>query len=296
MEMWQLKQRQALPLEVKIELTKKKIREWYEAWDGEVYVSYSGGKDSTVLLHMVRSIYPDIPAIFIDTGLEYPEIKEQVRATENVVVLRPKMQFSEVIEKYGFPVVSKEQSRYIHQVRTTNSDYLRELRLHGGSNGKSFKVSEKWKYLIDAPFKISDNCCEVMKKRPVKKYEKDTMRKPMTGEMAGESLLRKQRYLQHGCNGFNTSRPKSTPIGFWLEEDVWAYIRKFNVPYSSIYDTGVDRTGCMFCMYGIQFDGSPNRFHRMKETHPKHYDYCINKLGCGAVLDYIGIEYGKEKV
>jgi 3'-phosphoadenosine 5'-phosphosulfate sulfotransferase (PAPS reductase)/FAD synthetase len=112
MEIWQLKQLQSLPLEVKVEKTKKRICEWYEYWDGQVYVSFSGGKDSTVLLHIVRELYPDIPAVFCDTGLEYPEIRDFVKTIDNVIWLKPEMNFKEVIEKYGYPVISKAIADY----------------------------------------------------------------------------------------------------------------------------------------------------------------------------------------
>ena len=88
MEYWQLKQRQALPLDAKIEMSKRRIREWYDGMDGLIYVSFSGGKDSTVLLHLVRSIYPDTPAVFLNTGLEFPEIVRFVRKMENVTWLK----------------------------------------------------------------------------------------------------------------------------------------------------------------------------------------------------------------
>ena len=94
---------QNLPLELKILKTEQRIREWYEHWEGQVYVSFSGGKDSTVLLHIARSIYPDIPAVFVDTGLEYPEIRRFVKQTKNVIWLKPEMNFRRVIEKYGYP-------------------------------------------------------------------------------------------------------------------------------------------------------------------------------------------------
>ena len=58
-----------------------------------------------------------------------------------------------------------------------------------------------------------------------------------------------------------------------------------------LYTTGVNRTGCMFCMFGVQLEKEPNRFQKMKETHPKQYDYCMNKLGLSKVLDFMGINY-----
>lgn len=104
---WELAQMQSLPLEAKITMTKNRIRQWYEYYNGDVYVSFSGGKDSTVLLHIARSIDPDIPAVFCDTGLEYPEIREFVKTVNNVTWIKPKMNFRKVIETYGYPLISK---------------------------------------------------------------------------------------------------------------------------------------------------------------------------------------------
>lgn len=104
---------QALPLEVKVRMTQNRIREWVsEFGTSGVYVSFSGGKDSTVLLHIVRQMYPDIEAVFVNTGLEYPEIQSFVRTFENVTILRPKMRFDDVIRKYGYPILSKNISAY----------------------------------------------------------------------------------------------------------------------------------------------------------------------------------------
>lgn len=98
---------QAWPLPRKIQVTQTRIIEWYIKNKGQVYVSFSGGKDSTVLLDLVRRIYPEVPGVFLDTGLEYPEIRDFVKTKENIVWLKPEMNFRKVIETYGYPVISK---------------------------------------------------------------------------------------------------------------------------------------------------------------------------------------------
>lgn len=286
LEHWQLEQRQGQPLDIKEQLTANRIKAYYERLNGKVYVSFSGGKDSTALLHQVRRIYPNVPAVFIDTGLEYPEIREFVKTVDNVVWLKPKMPFNQVIEKYGYPVISKENAQKIKEIRTTKSEKLKHKRLYGDEKGNG-KLSEKWQFLINAPFKISDRCCHIMKKQPVKKYEKETGRGTIVGTMAADSRLRETSYLQHGCNSFE-GRPMSTPMAFWFESDVWDYIKKYNLPYSKIYDMGYTRTGCMFCMFGLHLN-KESRFDRMKTTHPQIYNYCMEKLGLREVIRYCDI-------
>lgn len=286
LEQWQLTQRQNLPLEVKILMSQRRITEWYRHYEGKVYVSFSGGKDSTVLLHLVRSMFPDVPAVFIDTGLEFPEIREFVNTIPDVIVVRPKIPFTEVIEKHGFPVVSKEVSQKIREIRTTKSTKLLDKRMNGDAKGNG-KLPEKWKYLIQAPFKISDRCCYELKKNPVHLYEKETGRVPFIATMAVDSLLRATSYKKSGCNSFTGARPKSLPMAFWREQDVWDYIKQNELPYSSIYDKGYTRTGCMFCAFGVHLEKHPNRFEQMEQTHPAQYRYCMDRLGLREVIEYM---------
>ena len=121
--------------------------------------------------------------------------------------------------------------------------------------------------------------------------------------MACESVERKSHWLKEGCNSFDAKKAASKPMSFWTEQDVLEYLVRTGIPYSPLYGdivrdeggvlhtTGAQRSGCMFCMFGVHLEPEPNRFQRMAVTHPKQYDYCINKLGCGQVLEYIGVPY-----
>lgn len=284
-----LKQKQSLSLKNKVILANRRIKEWHEHWDGQVYIAFSGGKDSTVLLHLIRLRYPNIPAVFADTGLEYPEIREFVKTIDNVIWIKPSMNFKKVIEKYGYPVISKEQSLYIQELRKASSAYLMGVRWIG-KKGR-FKISKQWRKLALSDISVSPNCCDVMKKEPMQKYERKTGRKPFIGTMASDSSLRKAKYLQTGCNIYERKHPSSCPLSVWLEKDIWEYIRQNNLPYSKIYDMGYERTGCMFCMFGVHLEGYPNRFQRMQKTHPNLYEYCIEKLDLKKVLKLINVPY-----
>ncbi len=322
---------QSVPLDMKIKMTKTRIRDWYEYYAGNVYVSFSGGKDSTVLLHIARELYPDIPAVFVDTGLEYPEIREFVKTFDNVKILYPEKTFFQVVAEYGYPIIGKEVAKSVYYARK-ESDWAIK-RFEGlnpdGSASKFKKRYVKYKPLLNAPFGISSYCCDVMKKSPAHKYEQETGRKPITAIMAEESQQRQSAWLRNGCNAFDVDCPVSHPLSFWRQQDILQYLKSFNVPYCPVYGdivnqdsqlklfdlsedserlvtTGCERTGCMFCMFGITNDKAPNRFQRLKLTHPKIYDYCIgggeydengmlkpNKkgLGIGTILDYLGVDY-----
>lgn len=142
-EMWELQQMQALPLKMKIKLTQSRIRQWVnEFGEDGVYISFSGGKDSTVLLDIIRKMYPSIKAVYVDTGLEYPEIKQFVKSFDNVEIIRPEMVFKDVIVKYGYPMISKEVSDCVQGARK----YLTSILQSEGSYEKlmdSLKPNEE---------------------------------------------------------------------------------------------------------------------------------------------------------
>lgn len=293
-----LKAMQELPLYRKILITQTRIIEWYEKNHGKVYVSFSGGKDSTVLLDIVRKIYPDVPAVFIDTGLEYPEIREFVKTIDGSVWLRPEMGFRQVIETFGYPLISKEVSQKIYEARN-KPDGAAAARFDDNSPhnikwGNRFSMS-KWAWLKDGQIPISHMCCNIMKKKPAKKYEKETGNKPIVASMACESQNRRTAWLRNGCNSFNSKRPISQPMSFWTEQDILTYLSEFNVPYcpvygeirkdqnSKLYTTKCERTGCVFCGFGCHLEKEPNRFQKLKMTHPKLWEYCMRPWSRGGL-------------
>lgn len=329
---------QSEPLEAKIRRSIAKIGEWYKAYDNHCYVSFSGGKDSTVLADMCakwcKEINTTLYLVFVNTGLEYPEIRKHVeffaqwlrdkRGTEVILeILRPEMRFDEVIKKYGYPIISKEVSQAVAEYRK-NPDGCRKARFEGtGRYIKSAYSLKKWAPLAKTDIPVSHKCCYVMKKNPAKKYEKETGRKPIIATMAEESYLRRQKWLISGCNAFGAKRPTSQPMSFWTEQDVLRYLKIYDIPIASVYGdivcdgannklkaTGCDRTGCMFCGFGCHLEKpGEGRFERLKETHPRQYEYCIgggeydengkwtpNKrgLGIGHVFDELNKIYGED--
>lgn len=392
----ELAQMQSLPLEAKIQMSKDRIKVWFEAWtrfeilnlktgktrfetfdmrdryepplkedecierefSGSVYVSFSGGKDSTVLADLCAQVCQQygytLYLLFVNTGLEYPEIQKFVKTYAEWLrnkygievmldIVRPEMRFDEVIKKYGYPVISKEVSETIYYARNGNEGAYktsRIKRLNGellDNNGNKSQFNcERWKFMLDADFESANQCCAVMKKRPAAKYTKQTGRKPMIATMTCESRLRLQMWMRKGCNAFDSKKPTSQPMSFWTNQDVLHYIKQNELPICSVYGdivideetefegqmnlidylgcyepedalktTGCDRTGCIFCMFGCHLEKEPNRFQRLKQTHPRQYEYCIKGgemvdgkwqpskegLGLGHVLDYIGVKH-----
>lgn len=168
------------------------------------------------------------------------------------------------------------------------------------SDTKSIFNKEKWLPLCrDTQFKISHQCCHVMKKSPLGIYQRKHKSFPIIGTLAEESRLREQAWVRHGCNAFDAKKKTSQPLSFWTEQDILKYLYIEGWDIASVYGdivgidddgmeylpmpgvdcklkcTGCQRTGCIFCGFGAHLEKGETRFQRLARTHPKQYEYCI---------------------
>ena len=359
---WELKQMQSLPSDSKKRMSQRRIGEWFDEFGDDVYLSYSGGKDSTVCLDLVAQYCSmwgiKLHVAFCDTGLEYPEIRKFVKYNTKKVAekygidisfdrLRPDMNFRQVIIEYGYPVISKEISKIVYGARhskTKKQAYINKLKgLNPDGSYSDYKQQyKKYEVLLQAPFEISNRCCVKMKEQPAIRYETQTGRKPILATMAEESKQRLDAWCKTGCNAFDSDRQMSKPISFWTEQDILRTILNEGLEIASVYGdivpdyekmgtvngqmsfcdlgiegmgetpiktTGCTRTGCIFCGYGCHMDRGITRFQRLKETHPKLYEYCIgggewndrrmwqpsnSGLGMGFVFDWLNEQFGEK--
>ena len=287
----ELRRLQRKPYSWKVDHALDVIREFVEH-EGEngVYVSFSGGKDSLVLLHLVRSIYPDVPAVFANTGIEFPEQVKFVRTFQNVTEVYPKKHFPKIIKEDGIVYPSKEVAMYIKSAKggaTYAVNGLKGLDTDGKENRYKARF-KKWAYLMDCGVKISPDCCELMKERPMRDYEKQNGKKsPIIGTRAEESFRRAVGWMKSGCNSFAGNRAKSTPLSLWVESDVLRYIDENGIKVSPMYtEGGMKRTGCMFCPVPIAH-GELTSFEYTRKHHPKMYETMMIKHGLKEMLDKV---------
>jgi hypothetical protein len=167
-----------------------------------------------------------------------------------------------------------------------------------------FDKSKYFPLCQETQFRIASNCCDKIKKTPMRMYQSQTKRKPYLGTMAAESKLRENGWLKTGCNAFESKGTKqvSKPMSFWLEQDVYKYIMREGLEIASVYGeivaedddgftypcidglcdgcklttSGAKRTGCIFCGFGLHMEKKgETRFQRLARTHPRQYEYCI---------------------
>lgn len=330
--------RLAWPLDYKIEYACKKISEFVLHFEGECYLSFSGGKDSKIVRDIIDKIwdgtfkhitpnwnkltkYPKPISVFSNTGLEFPEIVDYVKQHDNIVIVKPKMGFTRVIKEVGVAVGSKMITEMVERLKkyianpSPKNQATRNLYLTGfkkdGTFSQASKLSKRWHKLIDAPFNVSNRCCDILKKEPFETYAKETGFKPITGTRVGEGSRRTTSYYQTGCNSFANGHEMCRPISIFKNEDIFEYAGRFKIVFASVYyDRTVDveqldgtfktenlpaeqRTGCTFCMFGLHMESKSknNRIQRLAISHPKYYDIIVNKCGLGDILKWLDLPF-----
>lgn len=290
MDLNELHTRQTWDLKKKIDHSLFTIETFISRTDGKCYVAFSGGKDSTVLLDLVRIIDKSIPAVFVNTGNEWPDIIKFVRHLRddkgyNIIELHPKMTPRQVWEKYGFPLVSKSCSQGLYEIehaRDRQRVYNRILEAR--EKGGSFSViGKRWEWLLHEEFKASHLCCKILKKDPSLEYQKKSGRFPIIGTMASESRMRGIEYVRRGgCNSFGEKgeKVKSTPLAIWNENDIWDYIKLRGLEICDVYFKGCHRTGCVGCGFGCWLK-TDTRFDILYQLYPKYYDMVMNYTNNG---------------
>lgn len=276
----------SMPLEAKIIQTKFLIKQAVITFgEDNCYISYSGGKDSTVLSHITKQLYPNILHLFANTTNEYPETLKHIQWEimenhTNITIVYPidskgeMWNFKKVVERYGYPMFSKRVSNAIRTYQHAKTPRTKQ-------NSIDYIECNFKKYQKYIELHISDKCCDKLKKEPLRRKAKELgMQCVILGILASESYQREKAWLEYGCNVFFKFKDNQCkPLSFWTDEDINEYIKKYNVKIPDLYHMGYTRNGCMFCGFGVHLENpESNRFQKLKETHPKQYAYFIENF------------------
>lgn len=242
------------PLSRKIPMAQRVLKDLFRATD-KVAVAFSGGKDSLVALHLALQINPDIPVVFVNTGIEFPESLEYTRQLAkdwnlNFHEANAKVNFWRLTEEQGLPVAGRG-----------NTTFMRDLSENAG-------------------VKLSNSCCHRMKETPARQfYREHDIEGTVTGLRVSESLMRKLNFADYGALRYSSTYRTliSWPLYAWLDDDIAKYIETRNLPRNPIYEMGYKRVGCWACLQDMFYKDS--RLFTLQEQHPNMYKTIRKKFG-----------------
>lgn len=286
-----LKEHQEKSLDYKIKWSKIAIQKALETIQRPA-LAFSGGKDSTVLLHLVRQVCPDVAVIYGNTTIEFPECVKFSRRLAvdwdlNFHEAVPDVSFWWCVKNYGWPIMGKSFGVGGVAHKDSRRKFFADLEARGELKGN---------YKVQAEVEdISSACCTFLKERPSIRVQKRLGADGVfLGILASESRRRMFNFLEYGELYYPKSQKiwKAHPLAIWTDDDIWAYIRRFNVPYASLYDMGYTnadgrwishkRNGCMWCGMDIKYPD--NHLSIMRRTHPRAWRTAMIKMGLGDVL------------
>lgn len=300
--------------EDKLSVATERILEWQElcADEGKNYAVSVGGLDSIVLLLFVRKVLGDCEGISV-SALEDTSI-QKVHKDLGVTIIKPDMNFVEVLNNYGFPIISKQIAGKLEhlQIPREQADKRKLYYNHALMTGEtgpwggfvksdSMIMEDRWLELFGghykedrpdldckvAPFKVSACCCDLMKETPSKRYQKEHNIYPFLGLMQVEGGQRRFSLRKYGCNYVGKDTVRSCPFNYFSRQDLLRLALELDAPVPEIYGkivrdqdgklrtTKAQRTGCMMCGFGIHLESRPHRFDRLKERNPKYWEFLM---------------------
>lgn len=328
------KVKQKLPYEFKIAYARTRAWEFYnECCKRELNCHVSvGGLDSITLFLFLKSIGIDVPAISV-SGLEdvsIQRIHKELGIEKILSAKKPdgsRWNKASIIQKFGFPVLSKETASKIELLQRPSADnacvrhaiVTGETGDYGGNrSGTRMKMSQKWLEKFagieneresvnykTAPFAVSSKCCYYLKEKPCDDWAKEHNSVPFVGLMASEGGRRQKSLMINGCNYFGKSTIRSAPFAIFNRQDILQlaldlktpipeiYGTIEQLPSGTLYTTKAQRTGCSMCGFGIHLESRPHRFDRLRDSNPKEWDFWMNR--CVTDPD-AGEAYGWGKV
>lgn len=317
--------KQKQPYEFKVRYAERRAWEFYEECGRRGLNCHTsvGGLDSITLHIFLQSIGIKVPAISC-SSLEDKSI-QAIHKQLGVESVRPLRNKAEVIREFGFPVLSKEIAAKIELIQhpseknktVRHAIITGETGEYGGNRtGTRMQLPGKWlrkfggadeegaaRGYAAAPFLVSAKCCYYLKEKPCDDWAKAHNSVPYLGLMASEGGRREKALMMHGCNYFGETTIRSAPFAIFDRQDILRLALELEVPVPEIYGrivrepsgllrtTKAQRTGCSMCGFGIHLDKRPHTFDLLYDRNPKEWDFWMNKVGWGEVLDYIGVEW-----
>lgn len=283
--------------ELNISKAKSRIRKLYNKCGNDIYLSFSGGKDSTVVLALIKMVMEEglpirCPAVFVDTKIELDVTKKFVLWVKNnyykdTIIVYPNKSFAKVISEYGKPLRSKRKSEamtYLQKNRNLKSGrYLFDNTI---KRSQKLRLANKDLHFAHENFdiKVSNKCCDVLKKEPFNTYTKENnILGYFDGQRAFEGGARELNYIRKIQKGNSpcTSVAKNgtisiSPIIDWNDNMIELFIERYKVPLSEAYTVyGKDRTGCFLCPYSVNL---ANDLYTLFKYEPSHYKAAMHWL------------------
>lgn len=315
------------PYADKVQWAADVVEAWKEVCEeyGKNYAVSVGGLDSITLLAFVREVLgEDVPGISVSV-LEDKSI-QHVHDEMHVTKIAPLKSKVQILQEYGFPVVSKLASAKISRLQTPGDTspiikaYMTgDMGAWGGfGHNERFKLPDKWVELFGglykefrpdldckvAPFKVSDQCCYWLKELPAMQYQQEHNIFPFLGLMQSEGGRRQYSLRMHGCNYVGETTARSCPFNFFGRQDILQLAIDLHIHVPEIYGeivrdpdgtlrtTKAQRTGCSMCGYGIHLDPRPHHFDFLREQNPKEWEFWMYRC----CTDENGEKYGWGRV